>query len=793
MNQNQSFLSRRSFVCLAYALSLLLGLMNVALAKQPVKEDRTLSPYFFVQSGDAKLDQLPLKSTKTEVNIAGVIADVTVTQTYANTGKTPLEAIYVFPASTRAAVHGMKMTIGERVVVAKIQKREEARRQYQEAKQQGKSASLLEQQRPNVFQMNLANIMPGDEIKVEMKYTELIVPEDGVYEFVYPTVVGPRYSNLPESKATPSDKWVENPTLHQGQAPTSTFDINVNIVGGMPVKDVAVPSHKTNIQFDGPNTAVVHLDKQEAYGGNRDFILRYRLAGNKIQTGMLMYQGEKENHFLMTMQPPKRVAPEHIPGREYIFIVDISGSQSGFPLEITKVLMRDLIGKLRPTDRFNLMLFAGSSYMLAEESLSATEENVRKAIEVIDRQRGGGGTEIVPALKLALALKSIKGYSRTFVISTDGYISVEPDVFELIRNNLDQANMFTFGIGTGVNRHLIEGMARVGMGEPFVITNPQQAPAAAERFRKLIESPVLTGIKVNFEDFEAYDVEPLKVPDIMAERPLVLFGKWRGEPTGKIVVTGTSGQGAFREAVEVGKHAPSKNASALPYLWARQRIALLSDLNKMQPNDKRVTEVTELGLNYNLLTAYTSFIAIDSEVRNKGGESATVKQPLPMPQGVSDSAVGAVVSLVGAYNANRLSAPSMAMAPVIGGEKITLAADALFDSGKAILLPEGKVKLDAAIGKLKGLRLQVILVVGHADRLEAKDAAGKQKLSEMRAQAIKDYLVAQGVDASRIYVEGKGDKYPVTGDKCKGNRKSKVLIDCLQPDRRADVEIVANR
>ncbi|HBA55343.1 MAG TPA: trypsin, partial [Syntrophorhabdus aromaticivorans] len=182
---------------------------------------------FFVKSDDPDTDRLPLKSTSAEVNIAGVIADVKVAQVYKNEGKKPIEAIYIFPASTRAAVYGMKMTIGKRVIEAKINKREEARRQYEEARDQGKSASLLEQRRPNVFQMNVANIMPGDEIRVDLKYTELLVPTDKIYEFAYPTVVGPRYSNQSAETAPPSERWVQNPYLRQGKAPTYGFDITV--------------------------------------------------------------------------------------------------------------------------------------------------------------------------------------------------------------------------------------------------------------------------------------------------------------------------------------------------------------------------------------------------------------------------------------------------------------------------------------------------------------------------------------------------------------------------------------
>ena len=630
-----------------------------AYAQPRESDDRTLSPYFFVKSDDPQVDPLPLKSTSAKVNISGVIADVKVSQVYKNEGKRTLEAIYVFHASTRAAVYGMKMTIGERVIEAKISKREDARKEYEQAKERGKSASLLEQQRPNVFQMNVANILPGDEIKVELKYTELLVPTDRVYAFIYPTVVGPRYSNQPAETAPPSERWVQNPYLRQGEAPNYTFHIRVDLATGMPIKDIYCPSHKVSTSYDGPSLATVKLDPTESYGGNRDYILRYRLDGDKIQSGLLLHQGEKENFFLLMMQPPKRVAPEQIPGREYIFIVDVSGSMHGFPLEISKKLLQNLIGNLRPTDKFNVLLFAGGSSVMAEESLPSTEQNIQRALHLIERQRGGGGTEILPALGRALKLSKPENYSRTIVIATDGYVRVEEEVFDLMRKNLGDANMFAFGIGTAVNRHIIEGMAGVGMGEPFVITKPEDAPVQAERFRKMIQSPVLTRVNVDVKGFSVYDVEPLAIPDVLAERPVLVFGKWRGQPTGKITLKGISGNGPYREVIDVQAVKSLEGNSALRYLWARHRITLLSDYNRLRSNEKRVREVTDLGLAYNLLTAYTSFIAVDTEVRNQGGEQATIKQPLPLPQGVSDYAVGsAKMSLAPSSLMARKEAPA---------------------------------------------------------------------------------------------------------------------------------------
>jgi Ca-activated chloride channel family protein len=623
-----------------FALSLLM-FMATEVIGQPVEEaDKTLSPYFFVKSDDPSLDQLPLKSTSADVKVVGVIADVMVTQVYKNEGKKPLEAIYIFPASTRAAVYGMKMTIGKRTMIAKIQERGEARRQYEQAKQEGKSASLLEQQRPNVFRMSITNILPGDVIQVELKYTELLVPTHGLYEFVYPTVVGPRYSNQPEAEAPPSAKWVENPYLLQGQSPPYTFGISVKLAAGLPIQNITCSSHKVDIQYEGTSHALIKLDPSEKNSGNRDFIFKYQLAGRKIESGILLFEGEKENFFLLMLQPPQQVSIRQIPPREYIFIVDVSGSMYGFPLDMSKKLLKDLIGNLRPMDKFNVLLFSGGASVMSEKSLPVTPENIHHAINLIDQEKGGGGTELLPALRRALSLPRSEGYSRTIIIATDGYVTVEEEAFDLIRKNLGNANMFTFGIGSGVNRYLIEGMARVGMGEPFVITKPEETREKAEKFRKMIESPVLINVRINFGKFDIYDVEPVSIPDVFAERPVIVFGKWRGKPMGEITIKGTMSSSPYLNKIEIGGEKPLKTNSSLQYLWARHRIAVLSDYNFLHQNTERIKEVTRLGLTYNLLTAYTSFGAIDSEVRVTDGQPITVKQPLPLPEGVSDYAVG---------------------------------------------------------------------------------------------------------------------------------------------------------
>jgi len=601
---------------------------------------RSLSPYFFIKSDAPDLDRMPLQSTRVDVNIAGVIADVKVTQLYKNTGKRPIEAIYVFPASTKASVYGMKMTIGERTVIAEIRRREEARRAYEQAKEAGKSASLLEQQRPNVFQMNVANILPGDEVKTELHYTELVTFTDGLHEFIFPTVVGPRYSNQTSAITSSTSGWIENPYLHQGELPSNELEILVQVNCGMPIREMTCSSHQADIQYLRPSAAKVTLARSETFSANRDFILKYRLTGDQIETGLLLYRGEDENFFLVMLQPPKEISESDIPPREYVFIVDVSGSMHGFPLDVSKKLLQDLIGGLRPVDVFNVLLFAGSSRLLAPQSIAATDQNIRRAMDLIDDQGGGGGTELLPALKRAFDLPVRERFSRTFVIATDGYVTVETETFDFIRKHLGESNFFTFGIGTSVNRYLIEGMARTGAGEPFVVTGPEEATAKAEKFRQYVQSPLLTNSKLVFADFSAFDVEPAGIPDVFAERPVVVFGKWKGEPKGKITLRGAAGTGEYHRTVDVGAVQPLSSNSALRYLWARSRIAQIDDYNRLSQNDKHITEVTELGLKYNLLTAYTSFVAIDTMSRTIDGKAVTVKQPLPLSEGVSDYAVG---------------------------------------------------------------------------------------------------------------------------------------------------------
>lgn len=662
-------------------------------------EEELLAPYFIIQgTGDdaSSVEHFPLKSTNVVTNINGMIAETYVTQVYVNEGDTPINASYVFPTSSGVSVHGMTMVIGNERITAQIKEKEEAKVEYEEAKSEGKSASLMEQKRPNVFTMDVANIMPGDTVSIELHYTELITPKENVYEFVFPTVVGPRYAPPAEPDGDggegtgqgggeesdkdgaesigeitvvseeggsvsggngnengagngggSDDDWVASPYLPGGATPPGEYNITVNLSTGVPIAQVTSKSHAIRINKSDDSTAQITLANPDDYAGNRDFILKYKLAGEEIQSGLVLSGGQAgggssqaENFFMLTIQPPERFETEDIPPREYIFVLDVSGSMYGYPLDTAKELIRDLVTDLHETDTFNLILFANESTILSPDSLPATAQNVKTAVKLIEEQEGGGGTSLLPALEDAIAIPKEDDTARSIVIITDGYISNDDEIISCITDNMDSASFFSFGIGSSVNDYLIKQIAGCGLGESFVVTDSEDAADSAANFRTYIEAPLLTDISVTYRGFDVYDVEP-SVPSILyASQPIVLFGKWRGKPIGTITITGKTGEKEYTQEIPVSNVTVDMESEAIRYLWARTHLDRIAGYGSIRNDESVKDEITQLGLEYNMVTPYTSFIAVSEIIRNTEGDGADVDQPLPLPQRVSGLAVG---------------------------------------------------------------------------------------------------------------------------------------------------------
>ena len=593
------------------------------------------SPYFQV-SDDSGVDHFPLKETRVTAELNGVIASVHVHQRYRNEGTKPLNAKYIFPGSTGAAVNAMVMTIGDRRIRAQIKEKEQANKMFEAAKAAGQTASLLAQKRPNVFSMDVANIAPNSEVEVELDYTEFLSASDGEYQFAYPGVVGPRYGGGAEAIDLPT-AWVSNPYLHAGESGPATFDINVTLNSPLALHDVQCATHKILTRWNGARSGTISLDEPRQSAGNRDFILRYRLADNAIVSGLTRFSAGGENYFMLQAEPPQRTSLAAIPAREYLFILDVSGSMDGFPLNTARTLISRLLSSLQPRDSFNILFFAGGSTTLAPQALPATPENLARAQQMLQQTSGGGGTELLPALQKALAMPVAEGTSRSLVLITDGYVDLEAGAFKLVDENLGHSNLYAFGIGSSVNRFLIEGLAKVGRAESFVVTNEEDAAREAERFRDYVSAPLLTNIAVTGQNVEVYDTEPRTQPDLLARRPVLVLGKYRNARSHATIelsgVTGTGPQ-AWDFAL-----ADSARDETLPILWARKRLERLYVFPNASQDAR--AEILALGLKYSLLTSATSFIGVDEKLPTGDGEPAVdVKQPQPLPAGVSNAAVG---------------------------------------------------------------------------------------------------------------------------------------------------------
>lgn len=605
------------------------------------------------------LGACPLKHTDVQVDISGFLARVTLTQQFENPFEEPIEAVYTFPMSDRAAVDAMTMKIGDRVIKGLIKRREEAQRIYQAARDAGQAASLLDQERPNIFTQSVANIMPGDRIEIEISYVEYLKYEDGEYEFSFPMVVGPRYipgtppgnaelqpGNPKRGWARPTDQVpdadrITPPVTPEGTRAGHDIALSVHIDAGLPIQDIQSALHEVDTERPSENQAVVRL-KNKREIPNRDFVLKYRVAGGEIEDAMLTHAGAQGGFFTLILQPPKRVAPEMITPKEMVFVIDCSGSMSGFPIEKAKKTMRLCIEQMNPNDTFNLVSFAGGTGYCFKSPVSNTPANRRQALAYLESLEGGGGTEMMGAIRAALGNQNDPERLRIVCFMTDGFIGNDMAILDAIQKNAQTARVFSFGIGNGVNRFLLEGMGRVGRGAAEIVTLESDGDAAAKRFHERIHSPILTDITVGFGGVDVREVypDPGAIPDLFSAQPLVLKGRYDQTGQGTVTVRGNTAAGPFERKIDVYFPADAAEHDVLAPLWARARIDWLMDQDWLgaqqgQPDPKIKEAVTQLGLEFGLMTQYTSFVAVEEKVINENGKPKTVQVPVEMTDGVS--------------------------------------------------------------------------------------------------------------------------------------------------------------
>jgi len=592
----------------------------------------------------------PLQHTEVEADIIGFVSRVRVRQTFHNPLDKKIEAVYVFPLPQESAVDDMIMTVGDRRIVGQIKPREEAKEIYQAARSAGHVASLLDQERPNIFTQSVANIEPGVQVVIEISYVETLKYEDGIFEFVFPMVVGPRYMPgeatgkqgtgwAPDTTQVPDASKISPPVTPPGTRAGHDISLTVRIDAGMPLFDLQSALHEVNINTSGTTHATVTLKDKDAIP-NKDFILCYRTATETIGDAFLVHKDERGTFFTLVLQPPQRVLPAQAVPKEMIFVIDRSGSMSGFPIEKAKETMQFAIERMNPHDTFNLLSFDGGTGKCFPKPVPNTPENRATALKYLADLYGSGGTEMMSAIREALGGPADPEHIRIVCFMTDGYIGNDFEIIDAVRKYAGTARVFAFGIGNSVNRFLLDGMAHAGRGEVEYITLESQAEGAAERFYQRIHAPVLTDIAIDWGSLSGAEVYPKRFPDLFSNKPLMIHGRLKGMAEGALTLRGNTASGPFTRQIQIRMPAQSALHPTLASLWARAKVKdlMMQDYSALQrgnfPEAFR-KEITTLGVDFRLMTQFTSFVAVEEMTVTVGGEPTKITVPVEMPEGTS--------------------------------------------------------------------------------------------------------------------------------------------------------------
>ena len=601
--------------------------------------------------------ECPLKHTSVKAEVSGFLSRVTVTQQFQNPFSEKIEAVYTFPLPESAAVDDLTMIVGERTIKGKIMRREEAQAAYSNAKQMGQVAGLLDQERPNIFTQSLANIMPGQEIRITISYVETLKYEDGSYEWVFPMVVGPRYipgsGETPDTEPVPDAARITPASIPKGMRGGHDISLELALEAGVPIDALTSETHETEMERPDNSRAVVRLRDQDVIP-NKDFVLKYQVAGNGIEDAVLAHRSRQGGFFTLILQPPQRVSAEDVMPKELVFVLDTSGSMAGFPLEKAKETMKIALDNLYPHDTFNVITFSGDTNILFPEPVPATKENLRKAWKFLESRKSDGGTEMMKAINAALEPSDSQQHVRIACFMTDGQVG---DDFSIIAKVKKYANarIFAMGFGSAPNRFLLGKMAEYGRGEVDYVPESGDTSAVARRFNERIRNPLLTDITVDWSGLGITDVYPKQIPDLFDVKPVILAGRYTSAANGTIKLKGKmAGQNFVRE-IRVELPETESSHDVLATLWARRRIddLMSQDMEGLQ-NGKMLKaareEIAQLGLSFKLMTQFTSFLAIDDVMFTPGGEPTRVDVPGYDPaSGISASVSASVTVTGGAY------------------------------------------------------------------------------------------------------------------------------------------------
>lgn len=620
-----------------------------------------------VPSHPGQSRQAPLVATTVEVSVTGVIARGETRQTFVNPEAFWVEGIYIFPLPDDAAIDRLLIHVDDRVIRGSVKERAEAARVYDKAKQAGQRASLLDQERANIFRLSVANIPPGAEVAVEIGWQKRLVPDDGWFSLALPTVVAPRYipggpqlvglGSDDDARAVPDAQRITPPyrrTVTDTDLPVS---FTISLDAGARLTALESASHEIAVtrQEDRYRVSL----KDGGVPSDRDFHLRWQpAAGQGAETALFVERHGNHSYVLGMLTPP---AADADPGgpmrpREVIFVVDKSGSMHGTSMEQAKAALQFALGRLTPAESFNVILFDDTTTGVFRRPVAAEPEAVALARGYIAATKAEGSTEMAPALSLALNGSTDPDRLRQVVFLTDGAVGNEDGLFRMVERDLGDVRLFTVGLGSAPNGWFMRKAAELGRGAHISIAD---LGAVEEKMRRLftkLERPVLTGVGVAKPDEPAAELFPPVIPDLYAGEPIAFVARFQSSD-GHVMLDADDG---WRRSIDLADAVP---AQGIAKLWARAKIEALGDSERRGADPDRIKRaIVALALEHGLASRHTSFVAVDEEpVRPAGKPLASVEVPANLPAGWSaDHVFGEARLLAMPARAMPLSGPQTA-------------------------------------------------------------------------------------------------------------------------------------
>ncbi|MCH7820391.1 MAG: marine proteobacterial sortase target protein [Proteobacteria bacterium] len=591
-----------------------------------------------------------LLNTDVNITVNGLVARVSVMQEFKNTGREWVEGVYVFPLPDKAAVDHMRLYIGDRFIEAEIREKNQARKEYEQAKQAGKKTSLVEQQRANLFTTSVANIAPGETVIVEIEYLENLQYDEGTFSLRFPMTLTPRYipgQPLPDRQGSgwsPDTSLVDDASLISPPMVSASgghrISLRASVNAGMPLKIIASRYHPVDVgETDG--RYIVTMAGQRA-AMDHDFELLWRPVPSSSPRAMAFTETiNGEPYYLIMVVPPELgdVPGAQLP-RELIFIIDTSGSMHGVSMQQAKQALRRAIDGLRPGDRFNVIEFNSFTHALFRTSVLAAATNIGIAQKFVKQLQANGGTEMYPALEFALRAPVTESYLRQIIFITDGAVGNEEGLFSLIEAELNNARLFTVGIGSAPNSWFMRKAAAAGRGTFTLISASHEVGEKMDRLFRKLEHPQVTNINVQWPSGNVIDSYPTVVPDLYLGEPVTVKARASGPfRRGDVVrISGDSVGGAWSRDLVLEIDGQSSGVAAL---WARARIAdLLDGARRGADADETRSAIVATALSHHLVSKYTSLIAVDKTPVRPAGEPLTNEQLANLiPYGQSGSAI----------------------------------------------------------------------------------------------------------------------------------------------------------